>query len=76
MARKKRRQKRRGKCWFCQSESLPTYREYETLKKFTTQRGKIVSGAKSGVCAKHQRQLSKAIKRARFLALLPYTAQV
>jgi small subunit ribosomal protein S18 len=45
------------------------------LKKFTSVRGKIISTEKSGVCHKHQKQLKSAIKRARYMALLPFTAK-
>jgi small subunit ribosomal protein S18 len=43
------------------------------LERFITERGKIISSRVSGNCSKHQRSLSEAIKRARFIALLPYT---
>lgn len=48
------------------------YKDFERLRRFVTDRGKIEPRRKSGVCAKHQRALSNAIKRARHLALLPY----
>lgn len=48
------------------------YKDVFQLKKFTSVRGRIVSREKSGLCAKHQRQLSRAIKRARYMALIPY----
>jgi len=51
-----------------------TYKDVYQLKKFTSVRGKIISTEKSGVCAKHQRQLAKSIKRARFIGLMPYVA--
>jgi len=53
---------------------MPDYKEFEVLKKFVTDRGKIMSRGRSGVCAKHQRRLSKEIKRARHLALLVFVA--
>lgn len=49
------------------------YKDIKLLEKFVSERAKIVSRRISGNCAKHQRSLSHAIKRARFLALLPYT---
>ena len=52
-----------------------SYKDVYQLKKFTSVRGKIISTEKSGVCHKHQKQLKRAIKRARFMALLPYTAK-
>ncbi len=48
------------------------YKDERTLGRFTTERGKILPSRLSGICARHQRQLSRAIKRARHLALLPY----
>lgn len=59
-------------CFFCQKNSAPHFKEYELLKKYLTQRGKIVSRERSGICAKHQRQLALEIKKARVLALLPF----
>lgn len=59
-------------CFFCQKNVSPEFKQYELLKKYLTQRGKIVSRERSGVCAKHQRQLALAIKKARILALLPF----
>ena len=50
------------------------YKDDRTLSRFITERGKIIPSRLSGMCARHQRQLAQAIKRARHLALLPYTA--
>jgi small subunit ribosomal protein S18 len=50
------------------------YKDYRTLRYFTTERGKIIPRRISGNCAKHQRELTTAIKRARVLALLPFSA--
>ena len=64
---------RRRKCAVCSGEVKElSYKDEKFLTKFLTERGKIVPRRTSGMCAKHQRQLSTAIKRARFLALLPY----
>ena len=52
----------------------PSYKEPETLKKFLTPRGKVLARDKSGLTAKNQRKLSKQIKYARYLALLPFTS--
>ncbi|NTU46279.1 30S ribosomal protein S18 [Candidatus Roizmanbacteria bacterium] len=60
------------KCFFCKFGSAPSYRDVENIEKFLSARKKIVSRDRSGVCAKHQRELTKQIKYARFLALLPY----
>jgi small subunit ribosomal protein S18 len=62
------------KCFFCQNSTTPDYKTAEVLAKFTSDRGKILGRDKGGACAKHQRQLTTAIKRARHLALLPFVA--
>jgi small subunit ribosomal protein S18 len=61
-------------CAFCTSQRNPDYKNWDDLKRFITDRGKIIGRKRSGVCAKHQRRLSIAIKRARFIGLLPYTS--
>jgi small subunit ribosomal protein S18 len=73
---RKKKNKEKSGCYFCQQEKKPDYKEVSDLEKFTTDRGKILSREKTGVCQKHQRQLTKAIKRARFLALLPFVLRV
>jgi small subunit ribosomal protein S18 len=50
------------------------YKDVELLRRYTEERGKIRPRRKTGTCAKHQRPLARAIKRARYMALLPYTA--
>lgn len=60
-------------CYFCANNlSGIDYREGAILQRFTSSYGKIVPRRKSGVCAWHQRAVAEAIKRARFMALLPY----
>lgn len=60
-------------CYFCKNKiNNIDYKDFELLRKFMTPRGKIVPRRNTGVCAKHQRRLSLAIKRAREMALLPY----
>ena len=60
-------------CVFCEnSEITIDYKESKYLRKFLTEQGKIIPGHVTGVCAKHQRQLTRAVKRARNIALLPY----
>jgi small subunit ribosomal protein S18 len=64
------------KCPLCESGVKDvTYKDIYQLKKFTSVRGKIISTEKSGVCHNHQRQLTRAIKRARYMALLPFVAK-
>lgn len=63
------------KCPLCESGvKHVSYKDIFQLKKFTSVRGKIISSEKSGLCHKHQKQLKRAIKRARYMALLPYVA--
>lgn len=65
---------RRKVCRFCAEKSLKVdYKDVRTLGSFITEGGKIVPSRTSGNCAKHQRQLAVAIKRARVLALLPFS---
>jgi len=71
--KKKRVFHRRKVCRFCADSTLVIdYKDSKSLRYFTTERGKIIPRRISGTCAKHQRVLSHAIKRARTLALLPY----
>ena len=72
---KKRRKRRPKVCHYCADKiSNIDYNESEKLRRYITDRGKIVPRRVTGTCAKHQRQLTTAIKRARFLALLPFTS--
>ncbi len=65
---------RRKICRFCADSNLKIdYKDPKTLRFFTTERGKIIPRRISGNCAKHQRVLTVAIKRARNIALLPFT---
>ena len=66
--------KKQKKCHFCEEKTSPDYKEVEVLKKFVSERGKIISKKYTGTCAKHQRQLVREIKRARHLALLPFVS--
>ncbi|UCD58969.1 MAG: 30S ribosomal protein S18 [Candidatus Hydrogenedentota bacterium] len=77
MARLRKPFGRRRICRFC-ADKIDTadidYKDVQRLKHYTTERGKIIPRRISGNCAKHQRALSKAIKRARIVALMPFTA--
>jgi len=65
--------KQQKHCYFCVNNIQEIdYKDTETLRRFISSYGKIVPRRKSGVCAKHQRKLSNAIKRARIMALLPF----
>ncbi|QNO15027.1 30S ribosomal protein S18 [Alkalicella caledoniensis] len=74
-----RRDKRRGRkkvCSFCVDKvETIDYKSVDKLRKYVTDRGKIMPRRISGTCAPHQRQLTAAIKRARIIALLPFTAE-
>ena len=62
-------------CEFCVAKvDTIDYKRIDVLEKSLTERGKIKGRRKTGTCAKHQRRLAVAVKRARFIALLPYTA--
>jgi small subunit ribosomal protein S18 len=64
-------------CRFCESEPSGVYIDYKNekrLQRFVTEQGKIIPKRITGTCAKHQRQLVQAIKRARHLALLPFVS--
>lgn len=66
---------RRKVCNFCVDKvDLIDYKEPARLRRYISDRGKIEPRRKTGTCAKHQRRLSVALKRARHLALLPFTA--
>lgn len=73
--RPRQRKGRRKVCGFCVDKvEHIDYKDTVRLRKFVTERGKIMPRRMSGVCAKHQRELAIAIKRARVIALLPYVA--
>lgn len=76
MKRDRTRRPRKRVCSFCvdKVESID-YKETGRLRKYLTERGKILPRRISGNCAKHQRQLTIAIKRARNVALLPFSAE-
>ena len=63
---------RKKVCKFCTNKLRIDYKDPDTLRRFVTERGKIIPRRIYGTCAKHQRQLTEAVKRARQLALLPY----
>ena len=69
------RKSRRKVCAFCvEKANYIDYKDVNKLRKYVTERGKIMLRRMSGVCAEHQRSLAIAIKRARIVALLPYVA--
>ena len=76
MANVVRRFARKKVCRFC-AEGIEEidYKDVERLKNYLSERGKILPRRMTGTCAKHQRQLARAIKRARILALLPFVVK-
>lgn len=66
--------KKKKYCYLCHKKvEYLDYRDIQLIQRFISSYGKIVPRKRNGVCSKHQRKLSTAIKRARFMALLPYT---
>lgn len=84
MAKKQKKKQRRfeiekvpqGNCPFCKAKTDPSYKDFDNLEKFVTDRAKILGKDRTGVCSKHQRKLGVGIKRARHLALLPFTTKI
>ena len=80
MVRKKLGRGRKNRCRFCTKEGCPRptfvdYKDVPALKKLVTSQGKMFSRKRSGLCAPYQRAVSSAIKRARFMGLLPYVGE-
>lgn len=66
----------KAQCFFCTTNrDVIDYKDTETLRRFMSVQFRIYPRRKSGLCALHQRRFSQAVKRARFLALLPYTSR-
>ncbi len=73
---KRKRYQRKKICRFCADKVMQIdYKDLKRLRSLVTERGKIIPARISGNCAKHQRQLTLAIKRARSIALMPYTVE-
>ncbi|NIA31928.1 MAG: 30S ribosomal protein S18 [Calditrichaeota bacterium] len=69
--------KKKRICRFCEEKiGYIDFKDEKRLMRFTTEQGKIIPRRTSGTCAKHQRQLVTAIKRARELALIPYVSEM
>lgn len=60
-------------CRFCTEPLVIDYKNVDLISRFITDRKKIVPRRNTGLCASHQRELARAIKRARFMSLIPYT---
>ncbi|MCR5613918.1 30S ribosomal protein S18 [Treponema sp.] len=65
---------RKKVCRFCANKAKIDYKDADGLRRFTTERGKILPRRITGTCAKHQRELAREIKRARNICLLPFVA--
>lgn len=75
MKRKGGIRKRKKVCVFCGKDNVIDYKDTAKLKRYVSERGKILPRRITGNCAKHQRELTTAIKRARHLSLMPYVAE-
>jgi small subunit ribosomal protein S18 len=80
MVRKRLGRNRKNRCRFCTKEGCPRpafvdYKDVQTLKKACNSQGKMLSPKRTGTCAPFQRALKDAVKRARFMALLPYVGE-
>lgn len=73
--RRRRRIRTPSECFFCKQKVEPDYKEVEVIRRFISERGKILAKEDSGICHKHQRVLATAIKRARFVAFLPFVVR-
>lgn len=70
---KKSKKQSKKVCAFCQDKLVEIdYKDVTRLKRYMTEKGKIIPRRVTGLCARHQRKLTEAIKRARVMALLPY----
>lgn len=74
--KKTRRPMKKKVCEFCEKGIAEIdYKDVSKLKRYVTEKGKIISARTSGCCARHQRQLTTAVKRARMMALLPFKGE-
>lgn len=62
-------------CGFCHNKTEPDYKEAASLLRFVTERGKLLGRARTGICSTHQRAVTREVKRARFMALLPFVVR-
>jgi len=69
------RKRRKKVCIFCADKFMPDYKKIDLMKRFVSDRGKILTMRSSGCCARHQRAIAKEIKRARHLGFLPFTVE-
>ncbi len=76
MFKKPRIIKVKKNCIYCKEKTNPDYKDIAGIRKYVSERGKIVGRNRTGVCSKHQKRVTLAIKRARHLALLPFVAKI
>lgn len=62
-------------CPFCANKSEPDYKDVGLLERYVSERGKLLGKARTGICSKHQRSLTGEVKKARFIALLPFVVR-
>lgn len=62
-------------CVFCKEHREPDYKDIQGLIRYTSERGKLLSQARTGLCTKHQRRVARSIKHARVLAMLPFVVR-
>ena len=67
--------RRKKVCVFCGENNAIDYKDTAKLRKYVSERGKILTRRVTGTCAKHQRAITVAVKRARHIALMPYTVE-
>lgn len=72
---KQHNKNKRKVCAFCEDKKPIDYKDVNRLKKYVTEKGKIIPSRQTGTCSRHQRELTVAIKRARNIALLPFSGE-
>ena len=72
-ARRRAPHRRKKVCVFCGKDNVIDYKDVNKLKRYISERGKILPRRTTGACSKHQRDITLAIKRARAIAILPYS---
>lgn len=72
---KQHNKNKRKVCAFCEDKKPIDYKDVNRLKKYVTEKGKIIPSRQTGTCSRHQRELTVAVKRARNIALLPFSGE-
>lgn len=71
-----RRRPLNDKCPYCATKTLPDYKNFQEIEMYITDRKKILGRTRTGICSKHQKVMAREIKRARHLALLPFSGKL